>query len=69
MGSQYTKAIRDERLEAAAATQASEPLAINRAAWPSGPLLARAVVSHRSGPAVIYDPMPETPPRPSVDAG
>jgi len=69
MGSQCTKAIRDGQAEARAATHFSEPLAVNRAAWPSGPLLARALVSHRSEPAVIYDPMPETPPRLSVDAG
>lgn len=69
MGSQFTKAIRDERAEASAAAQAGEPSAINRAAWPSGPLLARAVVSHRSGPAVIYEPKVEERPQPSMDAG
>ena len=69
MGSQLTKAIRDQRAEGGAIVQAGEPLAVNRAAWPSGPLLARTVVSHRSGPAVIYDPTIETTAQPVVDAG
>jgi hypothetical protein len=69
MGSQCTKAIRDEWAKTRATAQAGEPSAINRAAWPSGPLLARAVVSERSGPGMIYEPMPETKRRPAANAG
>lgn len=68
MGCQFTNAIRDERAEVGAAAQAGDPPAVNRAAWPSGPLLARAVVSHRSGPVVIYDPVIETKSQPAADA-
>jgi hypothetical protein len=69
MGSQFTRAIRDEWAKTRATAQAGEPSAINRAAWPSGPLLARAVVSERSGPGMIYEPMPETKRRPAANAG
>ena len=68
MGGQCTKAIRDERAKARATAQAGEPLAINRAAWPSGPLLARAVVSGHSGPVVTHEGMTETKAQPVTDA-
>ena len=66
MGCQFTKTIRDERVGVTAAGQADR-LAINRAAWPSGPLLARAVVSDRFGPVVIHDPVTDSKPQPGAD--
>jgi len=68
MGSQFTKANRDERGKPCHAPQAGEAAVTSRAAWPTGPLLARAIVSHHPGPAAIHEPSVEAKPQPAPDA-
>jgi len=68
MGSQFTKVSRDERGRPCHASQAGEAAVTNRAAWPTGPLLARAIVSHHSGPAVTCEPPVEAKPQPAPGA-
>lgn len=57
MSSQITHVIPMEPAEAGQANRAAgEPPATNRAAWPTGSMLACAVVSHRFGHSITYCP-------------
>jgi len=62
MASKLTNVIPMEPAEASPALWAAQPAVLNRAAWPSGPLLAFAIASQHAIPSVAYGPMTEAKP-------